>query len=76
MGLVYLEGLGVPKDQGRAAELFRAACEHDQPAACSNLGVLYFKGLGVPEDAARAKALFKQACDAGNGPACRFLAEM
>lgn len=41
MGLMYLEGLGVPKNPGKAAEYFKAAADQDYENAQVALGKLY-----------------------------------
>ena len=62
-------GKGVPKDLGRAAELYGRACDLKHGLACSNLGTYYnsdepAKTLAVGgANPARAIWLFQQACD-------------
>ncbi|KAI5308389.1 ERAD-associated protein [Ascosphaera atra] len=41
LGLMYLEGLGVPQDVVRAATYFKAAADQDYPLAQTRLGVLF-----------------------------------
>jgi TPR repeat protein len=35
LGLLYRDGLGVPKDERRAAALFEKACRAGMPEACA-----------------------------------------
>ncbi len=44
LGRRLSDGKGVPRDDERAARLFRKACDGDLNTACSNLGVLYASG--------------------------------
>ena len=48
------EGRGVEKDTGRAAGLFRRACEGSMFEGCLNLGHAYAAGDGVMPDEERA----------------------
>ena len=56
LGLMYLEGLGVPQDDARAAAWSKKAAEQGHADAQHNLGFMYLEGLGVPRDDARAVA--------------------
>ena len=49
LGLMYLNGLGVPKDPMRAADLFTQAATSGNAAAAHYLGSLYRRGVGVPQ---------------------------
>ena len=51
---LYLDGLGVPRDQVEGARWYRLAAEQGEPVAQMNLGDLYSRGQGVPRDLARA----------------------
>src|SRR4051812_16855685 len=54
LGTQYLGGLGVTRDEGRAATLFDRACAAGELQGCSDLGALYGQG--------RAAALYEKAC--------------
>lgn len=56
MGIMYLNGQGVPKDRAKAMELLSKAAEAGRPLAEHYLGVMYFKGDGedAPPDMIRA----------------------
>src|SRR2546421_626362 len=75
------EGLGVRRDETRAAQLFRKACKEKNPdgcaddarardlgdpSACSFLGDTYARS----NDMVRAILFFKRACDAGFAHGC------
>jgi len=54
LGLMYLKGQGVLKNDKTAVKWFRLAAEQGNAQAQSNLGVMYFKGQGVVQDYVRA----------------------
>jgi uncharacterized protein len=61
---MYENGEGVPLDYVKAAEWYRAACEHrpDLGGAgqgCNNLGLLYLHGNGVRRDMSEAYKYFE-----------------
>lgn len=72
MGLMYRDGLGVPKDGARAATYFKASAEQDQPRAQSALGTL-FLDQGDVDTAGR---YFELAARHGHIEAYYYLAEM
>lgn len=50
LGLLYLDGHGVPQSPAEAANWFRRAAEQDYTAAQHNLGAMYGSGQGVKRD--------------------------
>jgi hypothetical protein len=50
LAFMYLDGLGVERDDAMAAALLTKAAERNHPVAQNNLGLLYAAGRGVPED--------------------------
>jgi TPR repeat protein len=54
LGVLYADGLGVPKDIKRAAEYYKSAAEAGNPVAQEVLGRCYFYGSGMEEDYSRA----------------------
>ena len=50
LGLLYLDGHGVPQSVAEAANWFRRAAEQDYTQAQHNLGAMYGSGLGVKRD--------------------------
>ncbi|MDF1733941.1 MAG: tetratricopeptide repeat protein [Minwuia sp.] len=65
LGLLYLNGQGVPKNEAAAAEWFRRSSDQGFPRASANLGELYLRGVGVPRDPERAVSYFQRAAEAG-----------
>jgi uncharacterized protein len=54
VGLMYVDGHGVPQDYGQAANWFEKAAEQDYAKAQLNLGALYGVGKGVKRDYVQA----------------------
>ena len=65
LGLMYSQGLGVPRDFRRAAELWKRAAEEDYSLAQYNLALAYFSGKGVSRDERMAVVWFEKAARAG-----------
>jgi hypothetical protein len=66
LGLIHLNGHGVPKDESQAAQLFRLAAEDGDTQAQFHLGNMYSQGLGVPQDYAEAVKWYQRAADQGD----------
>ena len=65
LGYMYRKGLGVCRDDAKAAVLYQQAIDTGgdtllTSTAYNNLGVLYQKGEGVEQDLHKAKELFEQ----------------
>jgi TPR repeat protein len=74
LGLVYLEGKGMPKSPTAAAVWLQRACLPDEPVACRLLGALLVQGApGVARDLERGKQLLARACEAKDEEACKLL---
>jgi uncharacterized protein len=54
IGLLYLDGKGVPQDYGEAVTWLRRSAEQDNTEAQHDLGALYGTGLGVKRDYVQA----------------------
>lgn len=54
LGLLYLDGHGVPQNVAEAANWFRRAAEQDYTQAQHNLGAMYGSGQGVKRDYVQA----------------------
>ncbi len=54
LGLLYLDGHGVPQNPVEAANWFRRAAEQDYTQAQHNLGAMYGSGQGVKRDLIQA----------------------
>lgn len=50
LGYIYRRGLGVARDEARAAAWYRHAAERGQAEAQYELALMYELGLGVPQD--------------------------
>src|ERR1700674_1869921 len=50
LGVIYLTGDGVSKDDAEALKWLRKAADLDSPIAERYLAEMYFKGRGVPAD--------------------------
>ena len=50
LGVIYRNGLGVPKDDVEAVKWYRKAAEQGYARSQYNLGNMYYYGHGVPED--------------------------
>lgn len=66
LGLKYLSGVGVKKDQNEATEWFRKAAENGYAASQTNLGYAYDHGEGTPQDSAVAVEWYRRAAEGGD----------
>lgn len=66
LGLLYINGEGVPQDIPHAVELFQKAAEQGHVDAQNNLGAMYFTGEGVTRDEKKAIEWFEKAASQGN----------
>lgn len=69
LGAMYLTGLGVTKDESKAAYWSRKAAEGGNAKAQANLGLIYLHGRGVPQDDAQAADWLRKAASQGNASA-------
>jgi uncharacterized protein len=69
LGVLYLAGTGVPKDERRGAVLVVAAAEEGIAGAQYLAGLLYGDGRGVGRDPASELIWLRRAADKGNGEA-------
>jgi localization factor PodJL len=74
VGLEYLDGKGVPKNEAAAVDWLSRAAAKGQPVAQYDLGALYADGRGVHADAVQAFQWFGAAALHGNRRAMHFLA--
>ena len=54
LGVLYDNGMGVPKDFAESAKWWRLAAEQGYANAQTNLGDMYYDGTGVPKDLVQA----------------------
>jgi TPR repeat protein len=59
-------GIGVPRDDRKAAGLWERAVARGHGGAAFNLAIAYERGIGVVRDPARAFALYDARCEAGD----------
>ncbi|XP_065639985.1 uncharacterized protein LOC136072656 [Hydra vulgaris] len=76
LGLVYEEGIYVPKNLKVACEWYSLAVEHGSPHSANNLGLIYFNGDGVIKNIKQAEALFFLAYERGDINASANLAQL
>jgi len=65
LGVLYAQGVGVPRDQEQALYWYRKAADQGHPGGEWNLAFRYVKGQGVPVDYLKARQLFRQAAQSG-----------
>jgi len=63
MGLAYVSGDGVKRDDAEAAKWFRKAADQDDPLGERYLAEMYFKGRGVSADPAEAARYLRMAAE-------------
>ena len=71
LGVMYLEGKGLPKSTSAARVWLERACLPDDAVACRLLGLMVLHGIGVANDVERGKQLLARACEAKDDEACR-----
>ena len=76
LGLMYGNGLGVPRDYAKALQWWRKAAEQGVAGAQYNLGIMYDTGRGVPQDYAEAARWYRKAAEQGDARAQVVLGTM
>jgi len=74
VGLKYLSGDGIPKDETEALKWISQAAQKGNPAAEGWMGTLYAHGRGVRQDPAEAFVWFEKAAQQGDRKAMHDLA--
>jgi hypothetical protein len=69
LGLLFLNGSGVPLDHGKALECFRKSAYQRIPGGQYYLGLFYMTGKVIKEDDVEGEKLFEQAAKAGHSDA-------
>ena len=69
LGLCYLRGNGVPRDQAQAAAWFHKAAAQGNALAQFQLGLRYWVGQGVTPALSQAAAWFQKAAEQGHADA-------
>jgi TonB family protein len=65
LGIMYLQGKGLPQNYKEAEKWFRKAAKKGISTAQANLGIMYLQGIGVPQDYKEAKKWFRKAAKKG-----------
>lgn len=76
LGIMHAEGLGTPRDDYQAADMFSRAAILGYPEAMANLARLYAAGRGVRQDNQAAVSAYRAAAKAGFQPAMIRMAEI
>lgn len=67
VGMMYLKGEGVEKDEKEGAGWMLKAAEQDHPYGIYKMGELYEKGIGVAKDPSLSAEWYKRAAKTGMG---------
>ena len=76
LGMMYRDGVGVPKDTAKAAEWYQKAAAQGEAKAQFHLGVRYGLGDGLQKDAAKAAEWYQKAAAQGEARAQYNLGSM
>jgi TonB family protein len=76
LGLMYLNGTGIPRDYAAAETWLRKAADQHDILAQSRLGLMYLKGEAVTRDPVEAAVWLSRAAERGNDDAQFFLGVM
>ena len=76
LGIMFASGIGVQRDDARAARYYLAAATGGVPRAMFDLAVLYARGRGVLKDDVAAVAWCERAAIAGDAAACVNMAHV
>ncbi len=69
LGVLYMNGQGVPKDEKLAVELFRDGAEKNNPPCMFFYAMCLEGGVTIPKNPVEARAWYVKAAQAGNKPA-------
>ncbi|RTL53002.1 MAG: sel1 repeat family protein [Bradyrhizobiaceae bacterium] len=76
LGMMMAEGVGGPKDDVAARNLFQKAAAQNHPGALERMGAFAQSGRGGPQDTAAAKGYYQRAADLGDEDAKAALKRM
>jgi TPR repeat protein len=65
LGIMYMTGEGVPRDDAQALVWLRKAADQGNAIAQYDLGTMYDDGQGIPQDYFKAAAWYRKAADQG-----------
>lgn len=66
LGLMLQDGVGGPKDDAGARNLFEKAAAQDHPGALERMGAFAKEGRGGPQDSGAAKTYYEKSAALGN----------
>ena len=75
LGEIYEKGIGVPKDQAKALDLYRMAASHNHPTGMARLGIAYLDGIGTDKIPSEGKQWLEKAAKMGSETAEKKLKE-
>jgi len=71
LGVLYMNGEGVKKNESKAKRYYRKACSLNDKTGCYMLGVFYEYGYGgLEQNHLKAKEYYKKACDLNVSKGC------
>lgn len=76
LGALYEKGQIVSKNNFKAVELYRKACDMNYEEGCNSLGLMYENGKGVRKDTSKALEYFGKACDLKSDEGCQNYARL
>lgn len=76
LGVLYAEGLAVPKDLNQAFEWFNKASRLNDVPSMRNLGIMYERGFGVTENTTEAKKWYMAAASEGDSIASKNIGNL
>lgn len=66
LGMCYLRGLGMPKNDQKAFDCFRSAAAKEHPAAINNIGLFFREGRVVAQDLEMSAKWFEKSASYDN----------
>jgi TPR repeat protein len=76
LGEIYEKGIGIPKDQAKAIDLYRMAASHSNVTAMTRLGIVYLDGIGTEKNLSEARQWLEKAAKMGSDAAEKKLKEI
>jgi len=74
LGVMYMSGQGVPKNDKTAFDWYSKAAHRGHPDAINNVASFYWEGMGVEKNQQKALEYFKSAAEKGSAHAKDFMA--
>lgn len=76
MGVMYLTGNGVSKNQSQGVKYLRKAADRGHTKAASTIGAMYLQGQGVTRNAGQARRYLTKAAQKGDAQSMLYLSLM